>query len=74
MLFKIILVVLVIAMLASLSGALRALLLNQKSDDGDNTLKWLTIRVCIAVAIIVVIFIGFFTGQLSIGAPWSGQY
>jgi hypothetical protein len=74
MLLKIILVLLLIAMLVSLSGALNALFRNQGESDSSKTLNWLAIRVAIAVAILIVVAIGFFTGELSIGAPWSGQY
>jgi len=71
---KVILVLLLIAMLASLTGALKSLFKNAGKPDQTATYKWLAIRVSIAFAIIIVIAIGFFTGELSIGAPWSGQY
>ena len=74
MLLKFILVLLVIAMLVSLSGALKSLFANKKGVDNTKTFNWLVVRVAIAVAIIVVVSYGFFTGQLSIGAPWTGQY
>jgi hypothetical protein len=34
----------------------------------------LLIRVSLAAAIILVLIIGFYTGQLTVGAPWSGKY
>lgn len=74
MLLKIILVLLIIAMLVSLSGALRSLFTDRNEEGQSKTYKWLVIRVSLAVAIIVVIFVGYYTGQLSVGAPWSGQY
>lgn len=70
MLFKIILAVLIIAMLVSLSGALRALFQSNSKKIHD----WLIIRVAIAVAIIITVALGFYTGDLSISAPWTGQY
>lgn len=74
MLFKIILVLLIIAMLLSLTGAMRSLFQESSEEGQSKTFKWLAIRVSLAVAIMVVVIIGFLTGQLTIGAPWSGQY
>ncbi len=71
---KLILVVLLIAMLLSLAVALKNLFINAGKADQSKTFKWLVIRICLGVAILIVIAIGFFTGELSIGAPWSGQY
>ncbi|ATX75199.1 MAG: DUF2909 family protein [Reinekea forsetii] len=72
--FKVILVILVIAMLVSLSGALGSLFNNAGHADRPNTFNWLILRISIAVAMLLVILIGFVTGELSFGAPWSGQY
>lgn len=72
--FKVILVLLVIAMLVSLSGALGSLFNNAGQTDRPNTFNWLILRISIAVAILLVMLIGFITGELSFGAPWSGQY
>lgn len=75
MFFKIILVLLIVAMLFSLSGALNALFKDKNQQTGTSqTFRWLVIRVCLAVAIVVVTAIGFFTGELSMGAPWTGRY
>ncbi|WP_196158916.1 DUF2909 family protein [Reinekea sp. G2M2-21] len=74
MLLKFILVLLVIAMLVSLSGALKSLFRNPGQDTSAQTYRWLVIRVSLAVAILAVVSYGFFTGQLSIGAPWTGRY
>lgn len=75
MLFKIILILLVIAMLLSLSGALNALFKEGADEQGhSSTFKWLALRVSLAVAIVVVTAIGFFTGELTMGAPWTGRY
>ncbi|WP_320822080.1 DUF2909 family protein [Reinekea sp.] len=71
---KVILVLLLIAMLVSLSGALGSLFRSAGQSERPNTFNWLALRIGIAVAILGVILIGFFTGQLSIGAPWLGQY
>lgn len=72
MLLKVILIILIIAMLVSLSGALSSLF---KSDPkSKRTAKLLTIRVALACLIVVVLFIGFITGELTQNAPWSGRY
>ena len=73
--FKLILVVLIFAMLFSLAGALKNLFQEQGiAVNRSKTLIWLTIRVSLAVAIAVVIIVGFLTGELTFGAPWTGQY
>jgi Flp pilus assembly pilin Flp len=74
MLLKIILVLLIIAMLVSLSGALKSLFSEHSAEGQSKTYKWLMIRVSLAAAIILVLIIGFYTGQLTVGAPWSGKY
>ena len=62
-------------MLVSLAASLKALFKEQGQAHGKSkTLNWLTIRVTLAVAIGVVVAIGFFTGELTIGAPWTGKY
>jgi len=65
---------LVIAMLLSLSGALKNLFRDQGKSESAQTFKWLAIRVSIAVMIILVVAFGVYSGQLTISAPWTGQY
>ncbi|EAR09805.1 DUF2909 family protein [Reinekea blandensis] len=75
MLFKVILILLILAMLVSLSGALKSLFTDRDdAQNQSNTFKWLVIRVSLAVAIILVTAIGFFMGELTMGAPWTGRY
>jgi hypothetical protein len=69
MLFKILVVVLFIANIVALGAALRALLTDQKENTG-RTAKYLTIRVVLAVLLILVVAIGLWTGQLGASAPW----
>ena len=69
---KFILVILLLAMLVSLGVALKALFAGAQTP--ENTYKWLRIRVALAVAIFIVVVVGFYTGDLSISAPWLGQY
>ncbi len=72
MLLKAILIILIIAMLLSLSGGLVALFKDEP--ESKRLMKLLTIRVTLALLIIVVLIIGFVTGELSQSAPWSGLY
>ncbi|MEX0622849.1 DUF2909 domain-containing protein [Saccharospirillum sp.] len=72
MLLKVIMVVLIIAMLLSLSGALVALFKDEP--DSKRMVKLLTIRVSLAVMIVVVLVYGYVSGELTQGAPWSGRY
>lgn len=73
MLLKTILIVLIIAMILSLSGALVALFKNDK-ESNKRTVNLLTIRVTLASLIILVMIIGFVTGELNQTAPWIGSY
>lgn len=72
MLLKVIMVVLIIAMLLSLSGALVALFKDEQ--DSKRMVKLLTIRVSLAVMILIVLVYGYMSGELTQGAPWSGRY
>lgn len=72
LLLKVILILLIIAMLVSLSGALTSLFKDQP--DSKRLVTLLTIRVSLAALIIVVLVVGFVTGELSQQAPWVGQY
>lgn len=72
LLLKVILILLIIAMLVSLTGALTSLFKNQS--DSKRLMSLLTIRVSLAALIVVVLVIGFVTGELSQQAPWVGQY
>lgn len=70
---KFILVVLLLAMLVSLAMALKSLFNPAQADDAG-TFNWLRIRIALALAILVVVCVGFYTGDLSISAPWLGRY
>ncbi len=69
MIFKIVVVILFIANIVALGAALRALLTQQTDNDGK-TVKYLTIRVILAVALLAVVGVGLMTGQLGASAPW----
>ena len=69
MVFKIIVIILFLANIVALGAALRALLTEQ-TDSSGNTVKYLTIRVILAVALLAVVAVGLITGQLGASAPW----
>lgn len=72
MLLKILIVVLFIAVLASLSSGLVFLFKDQESGR-KRVLYALGTRVCLAAALLGLVFYGLATGQLGMGAPWHGQ-
>lgn len=69
---KVIVVLLFIANLVALSGALVTLFQDQ-GKAGSRTAKMLMIRVSLAAALLVVVIFGFYTGQLGVAAPWLGR-
>ena len=69
MVFKIIVIILFIANIVALGVALRALFTNQ-TDGSGKTVKYLTLRVILAVALLVFVGVGLLTGQLGASAPW----
>ena len=69
MVFKFIVIILFIANIVALGAALRALLTNQ-TDSSGKTVKYLTVRVLLAVALLAFVGVGLLTGQLGASAPW----
>lgn len=67
---KIIIVILFIAVLFSLSGAL-VFLLKDMGSASKRTLYLLGIRVSLAALLLACIFYGLYTGQLHSSAPWD---
>jgi len=67
---KIIVVVLFIAILISLSGALRYLFKDTHTES-KRTLYALGVRISLAVLLMAVVFYGLSTGQLGSTAPWD---
>lgn len=67
---KIIIVVLFVAVLFSLSGAL-VFLLKDMGSPSRRTLHLLGIRVSLAALLLASIFYGLYTGQLHSSAPWD---
>ena len=69
MVFKIIVIILFIANIVALGVALRALLTDH-TDGSGKTVKYLTLRVILAVALLAFVGVGLITGQLGASAPW----
>ena len=69
MFFKILVITLLVANIVALGAALRALLKDQ-TDSSGKTVKYLTVRVILAVALLAVVAVGLITGQLGASAPW----
>lgn len=68
---KIVILILALAMIFALVTAAKHM---WTTTSGHKTQYWLMWRVAIAVALIAVILFGIFTGQLTLQAPWHGQY
>ena len=69
MFFKILVITLFVANIVALGAALRALLTDQ-TDSSGKTVKYLTIRVILAVALLGVVGLGLITDELGASAPW----
>ena len=68
---KTIIVVLILLMIVTLGTGLQSLLARKN----PNRLVWiLWLRVAIGISLIALLIIGGLTGQLTITAPWAGQY
>ncbi len=70
---KIIIVILFLAVLASLSSALVFLLKDMGAPDSKRTLYALGIRITLAALLLLCIFYGFYSGILSSQAPWDAR-
>ena len=69
---KVLIIVLVLAMVASLFSGFVFLFKDVGKPDSRRTLYALGIRVSIAILLLVVIGYGLYTGQLGVNAPWHG--
>ncbi|MBA58698.1 MAG: hypothetical protein CMQ40_05935 [Gammaproteobacteria bacterium] len=72
MLLKLLVVLLFLANLFALGIALVALMRDQDREEGTRTAKFLLVRVSLALALLIVVAYGFYTGQLGVTAPWYG--
>ena len=74
MILKIVIIILLIGVIASLFSGLVFLFQDSDKPESRRTLHALGIRVTLAAALLATIFYGFSTGQLRMGsnAPWHG--
>ena len=72
MLLKTIIVILLIGVIISLGSGLVFLFKDSDRTDSRRTLHALGVRITLAVARVICVFYGFYTGELTIGAnaPW----
>jgi hypothetical protein len=68
---KITIVVLFVAVLASLSSGLLFLLKDMETSKSKRTLYALGIRITLAATLLALIGYGIYTGQLASTAPWD---
>ena len=71
---KAIIVLLFLAVLASLTSALIFLLRDMGAPQSKRTLYALGIRISLAALLLVAIWYGFYSGILSNTAPWANKY
>ncbi|HSG88452.1 MAG TPA: DUF2909 domain-containing protein [Pseudomonadales bacterium] len=71
-LLKTLIIILFIAVVASLSSAL-FFLFKDTEESGKRTLYALGTRITLAACLVGLVFYGVESGKLSMGAPWSGQ-
>jgi hypothetical protein len=74
-LIKILIIVLLIGVVLSLFSGLTFLFKDSERQDSKRTLYALGVRIILAVALLLTVFYGFYSGQLQIGAnaPWHQQ-
>ncbi len=74
-LLKVIIVVLLIGVIASLFSGLVFLFKDSDRQDSKRTLYALGVRITFAAALLLTVFYGLYTGQLKLGAhaPWHRQ-
>ena len=69
MIIKNLIVILFIGNVAALGVAFYWLMVDQ-GQKSKRTANWLFVRVALAIALIVVVAIGIWTGDLAISSPW----
>jgi ABC-type thiamin/hydroxymethylpyrimidine transport system permease subunit len=70
---KVIIVLLFLAIVASLSSGL-VFLLKDMGSSSKRTLYALGVRITLAALLLFCIWYGYYSGILSNTAPWAGQY
>lgn len=75
MYLKIIIIILLIGVVASLMSGLVFLFKDSEKPESRRTLHALGVRITLAVALVGTIFYGLYTGELRMGtnAPWHSQ-
>lgn len=71
---KVVIVVLFIAILASLSSALVFLLKDMGVNDSKRALYALGVRITLAALLVFCLWYGYYSGILSNTAPWANRY
>lgn len=71
--FKLIVVVLLILVIASLFNSLVALLQDSGAPNKDRLLRRLLLRAGLAFLLVATMSYGFYSGQLRSQAPWTQQ-
>jgi hypothetical protein len=69
-LLKALIVILLVAVVASLFTGLGFLFKDSHRQDSKRTLYALGVRISLAAMLMMVIFYGLWTGELSLNAPW----
>ncbi|GAB2198231.1 DUF2909 domain-containing protein [Sessilibacter sp. MAH4] len=69
--FKLIIVVLLFLIVLSLSKALMSLFIDRHFPERKRVLFTLAIRLVLTIALLVTVFIGYYTGRLNSHAPWE---
>ncbi|QFU74187.1 DUF2909 domain-containing protein [Halioglobus maricola] len=69
--FKIVIVILLVALVASLGSGFYYLMLDQGDKNKKRTFHSLGVRLGLAIALLAVITYGIATGQLGHGTPWD---
>lgn len=73
---KVVIVLLFVALVASLFTSLGFLLKDREADSTTKRRAWnaLTVRLILVSLMMAAIFYGVFTGQLGSHAPWDARY
>ena len=69
-LLKILIVVVMVAMVASLFSGLFFLFKDSDRPESRRALRALGVRISLAVTLLLLMSYGFYTGQLGVHAPW----
>lgn len=67
---KTLIVIVMIAMVASLFSGLFFLLKDSSTPGSRRVLRALGVRISLAVTLLLLVAYGFYTGQLGVHAPW----